>query len=57
MGLATYREDSIKNTDISNMNIVQNMVPCHRIQQWRKFLSRSVNKVNIIRFLVVEWKT
>ena len=24
---ATYREDWIKNVDISNMNIVQNMVP------------------------------
>ena len=39
------------------MNIVQNMVPCHRIQQWREFLSNSVNKANLIRFLVVEWKT
>ena len=54
---ATYREDWIKNVDISNMNIVQNTVPCHRIHQWREFLSSSVNKANLIRFLVVEWKT
>ena len=54
---ATQREDSIKSANISNMNIFQNMVPCHRIQQWRKFLSSSVNKANLIRFLVVELKT
>ena len=39
------------------MSIFQIMVPCHRIQQWRKFLSSSANKANLIRFLVVEWKT
>ena len=53
----TYREDSIKNAGISNRNIFQIMVPCHRIQQWRKFLSSSTNKANLIRSLVVEWKT
>ena len=35
----TYREDSIKNAEISNRNIFQNMVPYHRIQQWRNFLT------------------
>ena len=54
---ATYREDSIKNGGISNRNIVQIMVPCHRIQQWRKFLSSSANNANPIRFLVVVWRT
>ena len=53
----TYREDSIKNANISNRNIVQIMVPCHRIQQWRKFLSSSANKANPIRFLVIVWRT
>ena len=33
------------------------MMPGHRIQQWRKFLSSSANKANLIRFLVAEWKT
>ena len=33
------------------------MAPGHRIQQWRKFLSSSANKANLIRFLVAEWKT
>ena len=55
--LAAYREDTVKNADISNINVFQNMGLCHRIQQWRKFLSSSVNKANLIRFLVVEWKT
>ena len=55
VAFATYREDSIKNADISNRNIFQNMVPCHRIQQWRNCLSSSANKANLIRFLVVEW--
>ena len=53
---ATYREDSIKNGGISNRNIVQIMVPCHRIQQLRKFLSSSANNANPIRFLVVVWR-
>ena len=52
---ATYREDSIKNAGISNRNMSQIMVLCHRIQQWRTFLSSSANKGNLIRFLVVEW--
>ena len=54
---ATYREESIKNEGISNRNIVQIMVPCHRIQQWRKFLSSSANNAKPIRFLVVVWRT
>ena len=53
---ATYRVDSNKNAGISNRNIFQIMVPCHRIQQWRKFRSSSANKANLIRFLVVEWR-
>ena len=35
----TYREDSIKNAEISNRHIFQNMVPYHRIQQWRNLLA------------------
>ena len=53
---ATYREDSIKNEGISNRNIFQIMVSCHRIRQWRKFLSSSANKANLIRFLVIVWR-
>ena len=58
----TYREDSIKNVDRSNRGSTtgiqfRNMAPGHRIQQWRKFLSSSANKANLIRFLVAEWKT
>ena len=53
----TYREDSIKNAGIWNRNIFQIMVPCHRIQQRIKFLSSSTNKANLIRSLVIEWKT
>ncbi|KAJ8405151.1 hypothetical protein AAFF_G00321420 [Aldrovandia affinis] len=29
----------------------------HQVQQWRKFISSSANKANLIRFLVAEWKT
>jgi len=35
----------------------RNIAPGHRIQQWRKFLSSSANKANLIGFLVAEWKT
>ena len=35
----------------------RNIAPGHRIQQWRKFLSSSANKANLIRFLVAEWNT
>ena len=57
-----YREDSIKNAGRSNRGSTagiqfRNMAPGHRIQQWRKFLSSSANKANLIRFLVAEWKT
>ena len=54
---ATYREDLVKNAGISNRNIFQIKVPCHRIQQWRKFLSSSANKASLMRFLVVECRT
>ena len=57
----THREDSIKNAERSNRGCTtgiqfQNMAPGHRIQQWRKFISSSANRVSIIRFLVAEWK-
>ena len=50
------REDSIKNAERSNRGSTtgiqfRNMAPGHRIQQWRKFLSSSANKANLIRFL------
>ncbi|KAJ8366495.1 hypothetical protein AAFF_G00353320 [Aldrovandia affinis] len=35
----------------------RNIAPGHRTYQWRKFLSSSANKANLIRFLVAEWKT
>ena len=58
----TYREDSIKNDERSNRGSTtgiqfRNMAPGHRVQPWRKFLSNSANKANLIRFLVAEWKT
>ena len=56
----TYREDSIKNAERSNRGRtrgihLRNMASGHRIQQWRKFLSSSPNKANLIRFK--DWKT
>ncbi|KAJ8403837.1 hypothetical protein AAFF_G00347050 [Aldrovandia affinis] len=57
-----YQEDSIKNAERANRGCTtgiqfRNIAPSHRIQQWRKFLSSSANKANLIRFLVAEWKT
>ncbi|KAJ8390648.1 hypothetical protein AAFF_G00102540 [Aldrovandia affinis] len=57
-----YQEDSIKNAKRANRGCTtgiqfRNIAPGHRIQQWRKFLSSSANKANLIRFLVAEWKT
>ncbi|CAJ1081953.1 hypothetical protein GWK47_001897 [Xyrichtys novacula] len=34
-----------------------NIAPGHQIQPWRKFLSSSANKANLMRFLVAEFKT
>ena len=56
----TYREDSIKNAERSNRGTtrgiqLRNMASGLRIQQWRKFLSSSPNKANLIRFK--DWKT
>ncbi|KAJ8358200.1 hypothetical protein AAFF_G00026150 [Aldrovandia affinis] len=34
-----------------------NPFPPDPMKQWRKFLSSSANKANLIRFLVAEWKT
>ena len=58
----THREDSIKIADRSNRGRTtgiqfRNMAPGHRIQQWRKFLSISVNEANLIMLLVAGWKT
>ena len=57
-----YREDSIKNAERENRGSAsavqfRNIAPGHRIQPWRKILSSSDNKTNLIRFLVAEWKT
>ena len=57
-----YREDSIKNAERENQGCttgiqLRNIAPGHRMQQWRKFLSSSANKTNLIRFLVAELKT
>ena len=56
-----YREDSIKNAERKQgrASAVQfwNIAPGHRIQQWKKNLSGSDNKTNLIQFLVAEWKT
>ena len=57
----TYREDSTKNSERSNRgNTIwiqfRNMAACQRIQQWSKFLISLANKVNLISFLVAEWK-
>ena len=57
-----YREDSIKNAERENWGCttgiqLRNIAPGHRMQQWRKFLSSSANKANLIRFLVAELKT
>ena len=57
-----YREESIKNAERVNKGCTigipfRNIAPGHRIQQWRKFLSSSAKKANLIRFLVAEWKT
>ena len=49
---ATYIEKTRSTTQGYRTGIFfQIMVPCHRIQQWRKFLSSSANKANLIRFL------
>ncbi|KAJ8384830.1 hypothetical protein AAFF_G00198170 [Aldrovandia affinis] len=56
-----YQEDSIKNAKSEQGCTTgiqfRNIAPGHRIQQWRRFLSSSANKANLIRFLVGEWKT
>ena len=57
-----YLEDSIKNAERVNRGCTtglqfRNIAPGHRMQQWRKFLSSSDNKANLIRFMVAEWKT
>ena len=57
-----YRDDSIKNAERENRGCstglqFRNIAPGHQIQQWRKFLTHSTNKANLIRFLVAEWKT
>ncbi|KAJ8366286.1 hypothetical protein AAFF_G00363090 [Aldrovandia affinis] len=44
-------------TGVHHRNTVRNIAPGHGIYQWRKFLSSSANKANLIRFLVAEWKT
>lgn len=57
-----YRKDSIKNAGKANTESTtgiqfRNIIPGHWVQQLRKFLSSLVNKANLKRFLVAEWKT
>ena len=57
-----YLEDSIKNAERENRGCstgiqFKNFAPGHRIPHWRKFLSSSANKTNLIRFLTAELKT
>lgn len=56
-----YNETSIKDAERANRNTstgihFKNIQPGHNIQQWRKLLSSSSNKANLIKFLVDEWK-
>lgn len=57
----SYRAVSIKDLERSKRSkgqtlTFQNIAPGHRIQQWRKLLSSSANKENLIEFLVNEWQ-
>ena len=56
-----YRETSIKNTERERRgfqagNEYRNLLPEHRVRQWRKFLSNPQNKKQLIGFINEEWK-
>ena len=55
-----YRQPSIKDSarlkDASTTVQYTYLARGHTIQQWRKFLSSSFNKMSLIKFLVGEWK-
>jgi len=57
-----YLEESIKNAERCNRGSgsgiqFKQIIPGHKIKQWRKFLDSSNNKSSLISFLVDEWKS
>ena len=56
-----YRQLSIKNAEREKRgaeigNEYRSIRPDHRVQQWRRFLSNSENKQQLIHFTVNEWR-
>ena len=56
-----YQETSIKDAERCNRGSrtslqYKNIAPGHNVQQWRKFLGSSCNKISLIKFLVSEWR-
>ena len=57
-----YHKHSIKDTERMNRGAntctfqCKNLTGGQHVQQWRKFLSNSSNKMNLIKFLSEEWK-
>ena len=58
-----YREVSIKNVErlkrVSTSDGVQykNILPAYTVKSWNKLLSVTANKPEIVKFLVLQWKT
>ncbi len=57
----TYDDNSIKNAERvkrgSNSGVVfSNIAGGHRIKQWRRLLSSSKSKTNLINYLIADWK-
>ena len=58
----TYRSESIKTAERNYRGfdaggvLFKNIAPGHKVKQWRRFLSVSENKTNLIKFLVNEWR-
>ena len=58
----TYPDVSIKNAERSKRSArsesvrYRNILPGHPIKSWRKFLTASSNKTEVVKFLVIEWK-
>ena len=57
----TYRELSIKNAERmrripGEAQPVRNIMAAHPVRKWKQFLSNSSNKIELIKFLVGEWK-
>ena len=53
-----YHENSIKNSLCGGEtgHQLQSITNTHIVRQWRTFLSRIANKINLITFIVSEWK-